>query len=101
MSRYIDAEKIKFDISGLAYIYPSDFRKIGAYFIRQIRKMPTADVRENVHGEWIPHILHGANVQWGYDCSICGDWFVVGSEYIKKHKFCRNCGADMRGKNKC
>ena len=51
MPRYIDAEKIKFDLTGLIYIAPTDIRKIGAYFIRQLKDMPIADVVEVVRGK--------------------------------------------------
>lgn len=45
---------------------------------------PTADVRENVHGEW-------AKICWkAFRCSECKKV----SEYYTN--FCPNCGADMR-----
>lgn len=50
MPRYIDAEKITFDLSGLAYILPTDMHKIGEYFMRQLQAMPVVDVRPVVKG---------------------------------------------------
>lgn len=47
------------------------------------------------HGKWTKHILKNANVPWGYDCSACDGWFVVGEDVIKKYHFCPNCGARM------
>lgn len=47
-------------------------------------ELPTADVRENVHGEWI-------KIHWkAFRCSECKKV----SEYYTN--FCPNCGADMR-----
>ena len=48
--------------------------------------IPTADVRENVRGEWMP--MFGKNV-----CNRCGHKID-----IVPTNFCPNCGADMRGK---
>ena len=58
---------------------------------RIIDEQPTADVRENVKGEWV---VNGQNVY----CSHCNggsayNWFGA-SAFTK---FCPNCGADMRG----
>lgn len=46
---------------------------------------PTADVRENVKGEWLS--MFGHNV-----CNKCG--FKID---IVPTNFCPNCGAEMRG----
>ena len=45
-----------------------------------IKKQPTVDAVEVVHGRWID----------GMKCSVCGqvDW--------TKPNYCPNCGADMR-----
>lgn len=51
--------------------------------IENIRGLPTADVRENVNGEWI--VEDGEVV-----CSECGEPHI-------ETNFCPNCGADMRG----
>ena len=58
-----------------------------------ILDMPTADVRENVRGEWIDAVV-GTSTGYTYHekrCSICGYGEVL------PHNFCPNCGADMRG----
>ena len=55
---------------------------------RVFAQLPAADVRENVHGEWIHYA-------WSDECSICG--YDTG-KYEMGSKFCPNCGADMRGK---
>lgn len=54
-------------------------------YICRIRDIPSADVRENVRGEWLS--MFGHNV-----CNKCG--FKID---IVPTNFCPNCGADMRG----
>lgn len=63
-----------------------------------LEPVPTADVRENVRGEWIEKyyasnetgetVFHGMIM-----CSVCGHVPKVG--WLSD--FCPNCGADMRG----
>ena len=92
--RLIDADKLKTeweepDALGGAYT--------AYHFIASIDAQPTADVRENVHGEWV-------NDKGMYKCSACGElwgywWAIVvpPERMVKELKFCPNCGADMRG----
>lgn len=54
-----------------------------------IDEAPTADVRENVRGEWIER-TYGQ-----YECSVCGEKFCI--PYIDNKNYCLSCGADMRG----
>lgn len=51
---------------------------------------PTADVRENVRGEWL---TKDGRASW-IECSVC-EWhgYILGHIY----HYCPNCGADMRG----
>ena len=57
-----------------------------------ISRVPIADVRENVRGEWI----------FPYEdkkykrCSVCGKTFY---SIPATSNFCPNCGAEMRGDN--
>ena len=65
-----------------------------------ISRVPIADVRENVRGEWISHDLENGEKSIDKDCcSVCGERFreiaMTGCEW----NFCPNCGADMRGDN--
>lgn len=96
MSRYIDADRLRKDILGLPNCYngfSDTYDK--ALIIDRIDEQPTADVRENVRGEWIQdkHEMAG----YGYfDCSVCGADFYE----IDGFNFCSNCGADMRGDKK-
>lgn len=80
MPRYIDAEKIEFFAC-------SPWKAIVTK--SSIDNIPTADVRENIHGKW-------EYVKWcEFRCSICGE--LSNSEPYKGcENFCPNCGADMR-----
>ena len=75
--------------------------------IENIRGLPTADVRENVRGEWK---LDPNGMDWNipaYRCSECG--FVANYIGVEANglgnnpmnwagsNFCPNCGAQMRG----
>ena len=84
MSRYIDAYKIPYhDLS-------DGKGKCEVAFLEDIIKVPTADVRENVRGEWEIYCDDKGVVQDCY-CNQCGFNSVIGGN------FCPNCGADMRG----
>jgi DNA-directed RNA polymerase subunit RPC12/RpoP len=62
-----------------------------------IESIPAAEVVEVVHGRWIRHVLKNANVPWGYDCSVCGEWFVISEDTAERYHYCPNCGAKMDG----
>lgn len=47
-----------------------------------LKAVPSADVRENVHGEWI-------KTEHGHKCSVCLLTFDAANNY------CPNCGAKM------
>ena len=82
ISRQAAIENIK-TISAMQDGVISDFAAISA-----ILSVPSADVRENVKGEWI---LKSTNGEWFDCCSKCG--YV---EWDNPSNFCPNCGADMR-----
>lgn len=44
MARMVNVEDIVFDLSGLQFIPPTDFRAIGEYFARQLRELPVIDL---------------------------------------------------------
>ena len=90
MSRYIDADKIPF----------FGYEKWKAITTKsQIDRQPTADVRENVRGEW-QRILFNGDTDY-VKCSHCGMDFeyVDGVCYLvaknELPNFCPNCGAEM------
>ncbi len=91
MSRYIDADKIEF---------PVFESKADETWVKvAINATPTADVRENVHGEWVkltgmmPPELFGRHL-----CSECDGFALHDWKHHKEQltDFCPNCGADMR-----
>lgn len=92
MSRHIDADRLLNDLKADA-LYPL-VKKYGIE--RVIDAQPTADVRENVRGEWKEVAERGlCDLR---KCSNCGHIEAVGLEMITpKPNFCPNCGADMRG----
>lgn len=60
--------------------------------------IPSADVRENVRGEW--EIETGEEWDGGgaYVCSACHYGYSFGSFFeANTFNFCPNCGSDMRG----
>ena len=90
MSRYIDADKIPYVISENGCLDDFAYRY-------DINEVPTADVVEVRHGEWIviteerDTIFGKAKLQHK-ECSVCGyPMGVCGSIY------CGNCGAKMDG----
>ena len=94
--RYIDADKlkdIKFNsISNDKYgIYRMGWNDaIDAV----VDNEPTADVRENVRGEWQPIEVQPyfkKHFDTSVACSVCH------RKGNKRWNFCPNCGADMRG----
>ena len=57
-----------------------------------LNEMPSADVRENVHGEWIDETFEPYGLVFHpFKCNLCGEHSECDSD------FCPNCGADMRG----
>ena len=52
-----------------------------------IRKRPTVDAVEVVHGRWMCHGDCGVT-----ECSVCG-WSI--EEYVGDYAYCPNCGAKM------
>ena len=82
MSRYIDADAIQYR----QMCRPKgngNYEDCEIAYRDEIDDIPTADVRENVRGEWIN------NMNGTYECNICGCKH-------SKSNFCPNCGADMR-----
>ena len=60
-----------------------------------IKQLPSVQP-ERKNGKWIRHD-EIKNVYGGIciECSECGEKYVV--QHILDEKYCRNCGADMRG----
>lgn len=89
MSRYIDADALKMDLSSIA---PADFGYLADALIgliiakNVIDNAPTADVAPVRHGRWI------ASHDEFCVCSICKYPVYVG---WNQTNYCPNCGAKM------
>ena len=99
MSRYIDADKVYWE---LIEEYPSDSDRILKVDYDDIRRIvmdfiddaPTAEVKPIVYGEWL---YTGDMFNEGeLVCSKCGHKIDVAD----KSNFCPNCGAIMRKESK-
>jgi hypothetical protein len=89
MKRYIDADLLQ-----------EDFKEDhGGKRSLMIDTQPTADVRENVRGEWLSKNLDNFR-KYEVICSVCGARFIGNYDAYDEpydFNFCPNCGADMRG----
>ena len=97
MSRYIDADAFEAfgynKTEGASEEYNDGFDDGVQYVLECIDNVPTADVRENVKGEWIDKSGAVTYPFWDrYTCSVCG-------KSADASPYCPNCGADMRGGN--
>lgn len=100
--RYIDADKVTEAFVKAAKQAGNTGDQIA--FRMMINEIPTADVRENVRGEWVEDNRREKSMMWR--CSVCGRiayYPTIGErKSYKKHcgyNFCPNCGADMRSKS--
>lgn len=87
MSRYIDANEAKRQINR-ATIGRTDVIKVCLDLLYRIDRIPTADVRENVKGEW------NKNDNGTYSCSVCQSW--IPEEQHCYARYCLYCGAEMK-----
>ncbi len=88
MSRYIDADKLFEEVGGIKPENKEHYKRIGE-FMNLITYTPTADVRENIKGEWI-------ECEGEYRCSNCNrQTNVVYGDVKLLTRYCPNCGAQM------
>lgn len=89
MNRYINAGNLLTKIKAYRpYQYLGEDAL--SYAIKMVELEPTADVRENVRGEWI-------DAKYPFSkCSICGCYFDTANN---EAKFCPNCGCSMKGED--
>ena len=94
MSDYIKREDAIRQIVKTSAQNELDIPAIGTV-IYILSEMDSADVRENVRGEWIvkKDIIN---------CSVCKrcSWSKSYEDLVRSFNFCPNCGADMRGDKK-
>ena len=97
MAKYVNIDKIPYTRIRYEDDFDVEFSPALA-FKEDIDKMPSADVRENIHGEWIEgeeFLFCGETYTAGDKCSVCGRT-AMGYPW----HYCPNCGADMRGESK-
>ena len=103
MSRYIDADKMKEMIEAKADTL-IEGKEAFLYVAKWLDFLPSADVVEVRHGEWIYHecVSSYDGLKSGYACSVCNSF--VEDEYFEAEefhkKFCGNCGAKMDGERR-
>lgn len=99
--RMIDGDALKDRLQALSYDdwnqgVSTTWANAYAECADMVGDMPTIEP-ERKKGKWIKHSIGHEHTPWGFDCSECGEWLVVGEEIVKKYNYCPNCGADMRG----
>ena len=98
MVRYIDVSELKewvenwFTMNRYYHPYAKNNNIPTTELYDILEQLPSADVRENVKGEWIEHNPHVNGLGSKFECSICGEELDC-----EGTNFCPNCGADMRG----
>ena len=96
MSDYISRDKLNRKKKYLFQTKGMPFPKSEWFFkFDDVMGMPSADVRENINGEW--RAIYQGDEIIDYRCNKCdfGSTFGRGKY---RFNFCPNCGADMRGK---
>ena len=97
MSRYIDAVWLQFKMTAMRGSSKGNMDRINTLWEVQdaIQQMPAADVRKNVHGEWVWDDSENC-----FLCSKCGNGYKNQPTLMGEPMFlfCPCCGAKMRGK---
>ena len=91
MARYIDAEKIPY--TDLNADMPTSKVRVYVAFKERVDRIPTADVRENVHGEWTSKETFFDDLDV-FVCSNCKMRFATRD--LRSWNYCPKCGADTR-----
>jgi hypothetical protein len=98
MSDYISREQALAEVEELKKIH-FDRVVVLSKVSDRIEQIPSADVRENIKGEWINAKVGKLFPSNDYKCSICGN--ILNFDGVNCGRgdanFCPNCGADMRG----
>ena len=96
MTAYIDKDlAIKTAIDMCVKVVGHGITQIDAVDIADaFENIPTADVVEVRHGEWIEHFSFGC---WYYDCPFCDDGYATKEKDQTPPNYCGNCGAKMDG----
>ena len=100
--KYIDADNLMKSMYHRAFETDGDTMWQSGCWVRYraieqvVKEQPTADVRENVRGEWIIHKIKNHQFGGFRECNQCGVWLFLD---MPRNSFCPNCGADMRSQD--
>lgn len=99
MAKYVDIEKIMFELAsvydGIDPRFPRGraIRQTIGLIKQEIQKLPAADVAEVKHGKWILE-REPDGTPYCFHCSVCDDDFHhIG--IMAATDYCPNCGARM------
>lgn len=93
MPRYIDTDKISYHF--LRVVGHSEPEMFATEF--EINAIPTADVAEVKHGEWIKDAEDFTDGNSTHKCSCCGGFIDYYNGGADEYNYCPNCGAKMDG----
>lgn len=101
MARYIKLEDAIEVCGKYKDFHKKENSRLGVAIVNDIYldidNLPTADVEEVKHGEWIKKpfvsdlLRKTVKSEFIYTCSVCG------YDSISESNYCRNCGAKMDG----
>ena len=96
MAEYIEREVV-LKATDILDDFLNDYERL--YFVKAIKNIPTADVVEVVHGEWINDFgsystMHCSKCEWRVP--YIEDYWAIQELYSSLHN-CPNCGAKMDG----
>lgn len=90
MSRLIDADALERDGWQMSRTVRPVDKDTMEFQTRKPTDFPAIEPQRK-RGKWI------AGPGNTHTCSECGFSMITNNDYIKRHYFCLNCGADMRG----
>lgn len=96
MAEYIEREAINRICFMDYFLVDGEVRTESVALVRDIEKLPAADVAPVVHGDWIPCFDDEDRWRQGFaQCSNCGGEYYACT--IHNLSYCPNCGARMDG----
>lgn len=98
MPEYIEREKFRNILEAKAEMAIGTPKEVFYNAVKMLELIPTADVVEVRHGEWIEFEDNFFDTL--YQCSVCKEEFVLaeGTPSENLWNYCPNCGAKMDGK---
>lgn len=101
MAEYISKETLIDILNNKSEMALGTPKMVFASVAKMVEKLPSADVAEVKHGEWIYHecVSSYDGAISGYSCSVCSAFVneEVFESYEVHKDFCGHCGAKMDG----